>query len=457
MRAVTGSGFGVRGSPATACGLAFAALAMLLGACIGDFDQRVEEAKQVNPGGGSTGTLPNPQGDLFIRGVISTAGAVRNASVTLRPVFTDGSVNWDDNDILGAGISFSNGIYQLTLYDDDYRGAILVQVRARVGSTSEAGNPATAISQKFHAMGPDHFLYSVVPMFDGYSVENVHVTPLTTAAVMRGMAFDGSIAGVPGGVGAGMFGVTCRHIARFFGFNSIRARLPKDFSKSGGFGDEDIYAFVLAALSQVAKDIGVANVWDFWLGMAQDAGDDGELNGSIGFVPNTGVPMPDLSQAALIGNALLNNYLDPNNNERVIGTDSGDVSPGGSLATLISELDTARTIGNDTVVYDTNLRIPDSFLVSSGGEEQLFIITLDQIGGSNQFEAYGDSAGPSFVEYVWTSSAPGMVDVADFGRVTVAPGTPDGNYTLSLTIRPAVGQTFVTGPQSNHSITVKVR
>lgn len=436
--------------------VACAALFALASACTGDFDQRVDEARQISGGGGSTGTLPNPKGDLFIRGVISTAGTVRNASVTLRRVFTDGSVNWDDADILGAGISFSNGIYQLTLYDDDYRGPILVEVRARANSVTEGANPATAVSNKYHRMDSSHYLYSVVPMFDGYSVENVHVTPLTTAAVMRGMSFDGSIAGVTGGVGTGMFGLMCKQVAEFFGLNYIRARLPRDFAKSGSFGDQTLYSHVLAALAQVAKDAGVSNYWDFWLGMALDAGDDGELNGSIAFVPNTGVVMPDLSQSALIGNALMN-YLDPSNSERVISTTSNSAGPSTSLGQLVAVLDSARTMGSGTVVYDTNLRLPGSITIGDGGEAQTFIITLDQLGSGINFEAYGDSAGPSFVEYLWSSTAPGMVDVQDYGRITVAPGTPNGNYTLNLTIRPAIGQSYVTGPQSNHTVTVKVR
>ncbi len=434
-----------------------AALLLLLGACTGDFDQRVDEAKKVNPGGGSTGTLPNPSGNLFIRGVASVAGVVRNAAVTLRPVGSDGVVNWNDADILGAGITFTNGIYQVTLYDDDYRGAILVEVRSRSDFASECGNPATAVSQKFHAMGAGHFLYSVVPVFDGYSVIEVDVSPLTTVAVMRGIAFDGSIAGVTGGVGAGMFGLMCQQVAEFFGLGRIRGIVPRDYAKSGGFGTDALYAYVLAGLSQLAKDIGVANVWDFWLGMAQDAGDDGELNGSIGLVPNTGVSMPDLGQASLLGNALLANYLDPANGERVISTDSGDINPGDSLDQLITLLDSVRDIDTSVRSYDMTLRVPGTFTIAPAGQAQTRMITLKQIGSSTEFHPFGDSAGPSFVEYLWVSSAPGMVDVQPWGRITVAPGTPNGNYTLSLTIRPAIGQTYVTGPVSNHTVTVKVR
>lgn len=437
--------------------LHLAALLLLLGACTGDFDQRVEEAKTVNPGGGSTGTLPNPSGNLFIRGVASVAGVVRNAAVTLRPVGSDGAVNWNDADILGAGITFSNGIYQVTLYDEDYRGAILVEVRSRTGFTSECGNPATAISQKFHAMAAGHFLYSVVPVFDGYSVVEVDVSPLTTVAVMRGLAFDGSIAGVTGGVGAGMFGLMCQQVAEFFGLDRIRGVVPRDFAKSGGFGTESLYAYVLAGLSQLAKDLGVANIWDFWLGMAQDAGDDGELNGSIGLVPNTGVTMPDLGQAGLLGNALLVNYLDPANSERVISTDSGDINPGDSLDQLITLLDSVRDIDTAVRTYDMTLRIPAEFTIAPGNDAQTRMITLKQLGSSTEFHPFGDSAGPSFVEYFWVSSAPGMVDVQPWGRITVAPGTPNGNYSLSLTIRPAIGQTFVTGAVSNHTVIVRVR
>jgi hypothetical protein len=307
-------------------------------------------------------------------------------------------------------------------------------------------------------MDIDHFLYAVVPLYDGYNSLDNHVTPLTTVAVMRGLAFDGSIAGVTGGVGAGMYGMTCRQVGEFFGNTKVRAALPSDFARSGGFGDDTVQAYVLASLSQLAKDIGVANVWDFWLGMAQDAGDDGELNGSIGFVPNTGVPMPDLGQAGLLGATLRDNYLDPNNGERVIKKDNNDIDSGSRLDELISDLDTARDINaGPTLAYDLTLRVPGTFTVAAGGFAQARVISVDQVGGSISFHPYGDSGGPSFVEYDWVSSAPGQVDVQPFGRIEVAPGTPDGDYTLTLTVRPLPGQTFVTGPTETHTVTIKVR
>ncbi len=432
--------------------------ALMLAACSGDFDQRVEEAEIVNPGHNSVGTLPNPDSSPFIRGVVSMAGAVRNAGVTLRRVNSDGTVNWDDDEILGAGITFNNGIYQLAMYDEDYRGAILIEVRARTGFLAEGGNPATAVSQRFHPMDTDHFLYAVVPLYDGYNSLNNHVTPLTTVAVMRGLAFDGSIAGVTGGVGAGMFGLTCRQVGEFFGNTKVRASLPNDFARAGGFGDDAVQAYVLTALCQVAKDIGVANVWDFWLGMAQDAGDDGELNGSIGAVPNTGIPMPDLGQANLLGTALRDNYLDPNNSERVTDKDNTEIGNGTGLDNLITALDTARDInGGSTFTYELTLRVPGEVTIAPGGFAQAHVLSVDQVGGSIAFHPYGDSAAPSFVEYDWVSSAPGQVDVQPFGRIQVAPGTPDGDYTLTLTVRPLPGQTFVTGPTETRSVRIKVR
>jgi hypothetical protein len=386
------------------------------------------------------------------------AGAVRNAGVTLRPVRSDGSVDWNDSNILGSTLTFSNGIYQATLYDEDYRGAILVEVRARTGFAAEGGNPATAISNRFHPMEADHFLYAVVPVYAGYNSVDNHVTPLTTVAVTRGMSFNGSIAGVPGGVGAGMYGLMSVQVGEFFGLQSVRASLPEDFAKSGGFGDDDMQSFVLAGLSQLAKDIGVNNVWDFWLGMAHDAADDGELNGSIGFVPNTGVTMPDLGQAGVLDVALRDNYLDPNNSERVIGLDNTEIDPDSRLQDVLDVLAVARGINLSTTrQYELTLRVPGTVTLPAGGTAQTHVISVDRIGGTIDFHPYGDSAGPSFVEYNWVSSAPGVVDVQDFGLITVAPGTPDGNFTLTLTVRPAIGQAFVTGPTEVHSVTVKVR
>lgn len=438
--------------------LVLCTLYLLLPACSGEFDQREEQADRVNPGGASTGTLANPQGSPFVRGAVSIAGAVRHAGVTLRPVRSDGSVDWDDNSILGAGSTFDNGIYQLKLYDQSYRGPILVEVRARSGFNAEGANPATAVSNKFHPMGADHFLYSVVPMFEGLDSFDNHVTPLTTVAVTRGMAFDGSIAGVQGGVSAGMFGLVCRQVEEFFAVPRVRASLPIDFAGSGGAtGTSDLQSYVIAAMSQLAHDRGVSNVWDFWLALAQDAADDGILNGSIGFIPNTGAIMPDLSQGNLLGAALRDSYLDPNNLERVIAKNNTDILPGGLLEQQIAALDFARDINaGATREYDLTLRLPGSLTIAAGEQSQTFILNVDQLGDGTNFHPYGGSSGPGFVEYIWNSSAPGLVDVLDYGLISVAPTAPTGNYSLSLTIQPAPGQNFVTGAVLTHSITVRV-
>ncbi len=435
-----------------------AALALLAGACTGDFDQRIEEATLVNPGSTSAGVLPNPQGSPLIRGAVSIGGGVRNAGVTLRRVNSDGTVNWNDAEAIGTGTTFDNGIYQIKLADNAYRGPIFIDVRARTGASSDGGNPATATTNRFHSMGPDHFLWALVPMYDGYTSDGNHVTPLTTAAIARGMSFDGSIAGVLGGVGAGMYGLICRQTAEFFAIPRVRASQPTDFAAAGSFGTDDVQAYLLAALSQLARDIGVANVWDFWLGVAYDAMDDGALNGSIGFIPNTGVAMPDLGQAGVLGTVLHDRFLDPNNAERVIKQDNTDIPAGGALDTLIVALDQLRDINNSTTrEYDMTLRVPQSVTLAAGGSAQVRAISLDQVGDSTKFHPYGDSAGPSFVEYVWLSSSPGQVDVLPYGRIEVAPAAPNGDYTLTLTIQPAAGQSFVTGATEVHSILVRVR
>jgi hypothetical protein len=431
-------------------------LYLFTAACTGDFDQRVEQARRINPGGTASGTLANPDGSVFIRGAVSMAGVVRNAGVVLRPVRSDGSVDWDDANILGNGITFNNGIYQVTMNDRRYRGAILVEVRARTGFDSEGASPATAVSRKFHPMGPEHFLYTVVPAFEGYASVDNHVTPLTTVAVLRGKAFDGSVAGVQGGVSAGMFGLMARQVAEFFAIPRVRSTMPQDFAASGGLeSNDDLQAYVLAALSQIAKDLGVTNVWDFWLAMALDASDDGELNGSIGFIPNTGVLMPDLGQGNLVGRALHDGYLDPNNLERRISKNNTNMVPGGALEQLIAALDLPRDINAlTTFEYNLTLRLPDSLTIAAGETYQTRIINVELLPDGVRFEPYGDSAGPGFVEYVWTT--PAGISVSDFGLISVTAGTPAGSYQVSLTIQPAAGQSFVAGETIAHEISVRV-
>lgn len=426
---------------------------LALAACDGDFDQRQEQADTIGAGGGSTGSLANPTLKFFIRGTASTGGAVADATVILRPINPDASVDWDNNNALGTGVTFSNGIYQIYLRDGAYRGPILVEIRG--GGPAKGGNPATAISNKFHTMTSAHVLYTVVPMFDGYSVARVDATPLTTVAVARSLSLDGSIAGVTGGIATGMFGLMCQQTAEFFGLERIRERIPFDYSASGSFGNEDLYGRVMAALSQLAKDIGVINVWDFYLGMYQDALDDGELNASITVVPNTPIAMPDLGQANLLGSALFNNYMDPLNLERTRGGDNTQISTGGSVDTLITTLDTARDIDDAVRSYDNVVRVISGLRLNQGDTYQTRVAALDFLGGVD-FHPYGDSAGPSFVEFNWSSSSPGNVSVASFGLITVDAAAPDGTYTLTLTVQPLAGQTFITGPTEVHTIEVEV-
>lgn len=443
------------------CGISLALCLLSLAtvpACEGDFDQQVEEAKSQGPGSGSTGSIVNPDAK-FVRGFVSTGGAVRNAVVTLRAINDDGSIDLDEARVLGTGFTFNNGIYQVNIRRNGYRGAVLVEVRGQntLAVPTDNGNPATARTNKFHLMEPGHVLYSVLPYFDGYSNGDTHVTPLTTVAVMRSLSFDGSIAGVQGGISMGMFGLMCQQVAGHFGLDAVRAKTPTDFSLSGGLPGDQTYAYVLAALSQVAKNLGVANVNDFWLGMAEDARDDGVLNGSIGYVPNTAVTMPDLSAASLIGAALFNDYLDPNNLERVPGKNNTEIGVGSTLDLLIAHLNTARNINASVHDYELTVRVPNDLTLSQGETAYTHTTVLKRIGNGTKFHPFGDSAGPGFVEFDFVSGSPANVDVQPFGRIVVNPLAVDGDYTITLTVRPRIGQTFVTGPLDTYSFTVRVR
>lgn len=439
-------------------GLIALLLPLVLGGCTGDFDQREEQATTVGIGHNSAGTSGNPSSGPFVRGVVDMAGVVRNAGVVLRPINDDGSVNWDDNDILGSTVTFSNGIYQARVLNKDYEGPILVEVRGQTLQNVHArgANPATADSNKYHTMGIQHVLYSVLPHFEGQSAGNVHVTPTTTVAVGRCLSFDGSIAGVTGGISAGMFSMCCQQVAKFFGLDQVRASHPQDFAASEAFGKARMHAFVITALCQVAHDAGVQNIFDFWDGLYEDALDDGELNASIGLVPNTGVAMPDLGVAGLLGDALLNGYLVLGNDERQIETDATDVPNDNSLDNLITFLDTARDINSTTATYDILLRDPGSVTIKRGKRWKSRIFAMDQIGNSAGFHAYGDSGGPCFVDFAFVSSSPANVVVNPFGEISVPLGASKGNYTLTLTVQPFAGQTFVAGPTYVRQITVKV-
>jgi hypothetical protein len=427
----------------------FILLALALSACDGTFDQRVEVADTIPGGTGATATTPNPAGGIFVRGTVSIGGAVKDALVMLRPVKQDGSIDFNDGNALGVTLTFSNGIYQAYVRDKSYRGPIVVDVRGRnvSGVVSQGGNPATSATQQFHEMGTGHTMYGVLPSFEGKQVGDVNVTPLTTCAVTRGLFF--------GGVSAGMFGVCQRNVGDFFGIGHIRTFVPSEFARSGSFGDYEMYGYVMATLSQVARNIGVTNVFDFYEGMSRDCLDDGDLNGSIGFVPNTGVPMPDLSAANILGDALNDDYLAPGNVERARGPDNTGVSAGSALANLITALTAARSIGAPTYTYDLILRVPGGMDIDRGEESSTRIFAIDTIGGTS-VESYGDSGGPSFVSYAFVSSSPANVTVLPFGRVSVPLSATPGTYTLTLTVSPMLAQTLVTGLTQIFTITVHV-
>ncbi|GIK52220.1 MAG: hypothetical protein BroJett014_11930 [Planctomycetota bacterium] len=424
-------------------------LATLVAACNGDFDQRVDVAKVIGEGAESTATTVNPSGGVFVRGTVSLGGAVRFAQVTLRPVRSDGSIEFDDTKALGSTTTFDNGIYQAIVRDPSYRGPIVVEVRGQnvAGVVSDGGNPATFTTQKFHIMTAGHVLYSVLPMFDGYSAGSVDVTPLTTCAVTRGEFY--------GGVSAGMFGIMSQNVAQFFGLGALRGRVPVDFASSGSFGKDWTYAYVLAALGQVARNIGVSNVWDFYLGMSRDCRDDGMLNGSIGLVPNTGIAMPDLSAANILRDALFNDYLAPGNIDRLRAPDNTSIAAGGDLDNLLTALTPARNINGFTYTYDFVLRVPGTVRVAPGQEYATRIFAVEYYGGI-ALETYGDSGGPGFVDYQFVSSSPANVSVSSFGRIVVPLGATPGTYTVTVNIAPAIAQTFVSGAASSHVITVVV-
>ena len=429
--------------------LPFVLILLLLAACNGDFDQRVDIARKIGTGGESIGSTTNPAAGPFITGAITTGGAFRTGLVTLRRVRDDGQIDFDDARVLGVSISLNNGGYQVNLRDGTYRGPIVVEVRGHdtVDVQTTGSNPATAVSNLTQVMTEDHVFYSVAPNFDGKSIFGVNVTPLTTFAVTRGQYY--------GGVSAGMFGLMCQQTAEFFGLDGIRQNLPQDFCNTLSFGTDFKYGCVMATLSQVAANIGVANIFDFYLGMAQDGRDDGLLNGSIGFVPNTGVLMPNLSAPNFLGAALEDDYLAPGNLEAVVDFDSTNAVAGSTLREIIDALDAPRNINNVTRAYDFVVRVPSFLEIAAGNEYSPRVFALDQIDGPS-FEAYGDSGGPSFVDFNFVSSSPGNVSIQPFGRIVAAVGAAAGDYTITLTVQPAPAQTFVTGDVFTFTFTVRV-
>ena len=166
--------------------------------------------------------------------------------------------------------------------------------------------------------------------------------------------------------------------------------------------------------------------------------------------------MPDLSAAGLIGGALFNNFMDPVNLDRRVGIANTSVVPGSALDTLITLLDSARDINSVTRAYAHVVRIPGAIELAPGQSRRTWILTLESVSGSD-YHPYGDSSGPSFTEFVWVSSSPADVDVQPYGTITANALATPGTYTLALTVRPALGQTLLTGPTRNYNVTVRVK
>jgi hypothetical protein len=430
--------------------LAVPLLAIALAACSGDFDQRVEIARKIGEGVESIGSTVNPEGGTYVSGTVSVGGVVRYARVTLRRVRPDGSIDLDDSRVLASTVTGDTGGYHATLRDTTYRGPIVVEVRGQDGAIqAEGANPATSRTALLHPMRGYHTLNGMLPYFDGYSVGDVHVTPLTTCAIARSQFL--------GGQSAGMYGMCGLQVAQSFGLQAIRMLLPHDLCGSGTPGNSEAYGYLVATLSQVARNAGATNVFDFYEGLTRDFLDDGISNGSIGLIPNTGITMPDLTMAGVLYDALFNDYLAPGNVDRFRGFPDNTNVPPGDIAGLLNALTLARDVNGFTYGYDFTLRVPTAVVVARGSEFATRVFAVDQYGQSTILETLGDSGGPCFVDYQFVSSSPVNVSVATFGRITVPMGAAVGTYNVTLTVTPAAAQTFITGPTQIFNITVEVR
>lgn len=229
-------------------------------------------------GGGSSATTPA----ISIGTISGTAvkGPVGGGTVTAYSI-TDGIVGSQ----LASGTTDSQGNFQISI--GNYSGSVMLQLSG--GSFKDEATDATK------TMSPGDVMTAVTqPVTSGETVTGIQITPLTSMA--QAMANN-----MTGGMTGTNIAAANTSVGNYFMVNDILHTQPMNPLVSGSSStatqDRKNYGMAIAAMSQLAKDMGMTSSSSMVPAMMSDAS-DGVMNGMTG---NT----PILMSGMLAGNSLM--------------------------------------------------------------------------------------------------------------------------------------------------------
>ena len=417
---------------ATICFAALGLVGVVSSACWeGNFDQRVRVDIEEIRGRAFDGVNSNPaSGFGKVIGVATTAGPVRAGRVSLYPVSPTGTIQDGDEDTLGNGMSsVVSGEFSATLRRA-YRGPVIVSVRRTElgGTPTSYADAARASTTPNAAFGDDDELLGYVLDFPNAS-DAVVVSPLTTLAVERAIWL--------GGISSGNLSIAARQVGGFFGMTSARETVPDDLRErsASSQGANMAQNLALAAISQLALDAHVAS-GNVWHALRLDIRDDGELNGSIGYIPGSAVRLSNLGAADYIGSVLLEEeYLAIHNAENLSGYDLRKATEGSKLRETLDFLNGARALADVTLAIAESTLVRPVLRLKPGERASLGVRAFDHQGSGYCLVFASD--GPSVLDVSAISNDLTVATIVDEFWVSVPEAAEIGSVaTVTVRVRP---------------------
>jgi hypothetical protein len=221
-------------------------------------------------GGGGGGSATNPGGTTSANGMVSgtaVKGPISGGTVTAYAI-TNGTMGMQ----LASGTTDSQGHFNISI--DEYTGSIMLQM-----SGGTYVDEATGVTV---SMAPGDVMTAIMTTLSaGSTVTGILVTPLTSMA----QAMANNMAG--GMTDANIIAANTA-IGNYFIVNDILHTQPMNplVSGSSSTATQDMknYGMAIAAMSQSAKDMGMATSSSMVTAMMNDAS-DGVMNGLMGSTP----------------------------------------------------------------------------------------------------------------------------------------------------------------------------
>ncbi|MCA8938690.1 MAG: hypothetical protein KDB07_02695 [Planctomycetes bacterium] len=409
--------------------LAIASIALLaLMACgEGSFDQRMRADVDELRDGAFDFVNTNPgSGFGNVIGDVSTGGPATFARVTLHAVSLDGVIDWDVNNALGD--SFSSGIFgefDVTMRRE-YSGPIIVSaVGAELsGQKASYGSPSRAESNpRFDFAAGDELVGYVLDY--PFVTDAIVVSPLSTLVVERAQFL--------GGVSSGNLALAAQQVGVIFGLEDARDRRPDNIMNQGGLRETLEENLAFAAISQIAKDFGVADA-AIWRALRLDMRDDGELNASFATIDGSEAALPALNNANVLGAILTDRMLALGNDDNRTGVNAGNLPSNPPLNEAIQRLNAPRSAAM-TMPPMTDLVVHTPVLTLKAGQmTSLGVRGFERRG--EKFWMLFSSDGPTVATVSYSADRPADVSFPHPGIVAVSAGVASGTeITVSVRVQ----------------------